>query len=1281
MDITSYEQFCQSCKEGQSQGLNLLYLQHMATRLTELEEDSIFRLSTDLFKEAQVLQVEGLKKDLFSEILEKTEESILYLLDSHRHKILREHVLLPAEKVRELDSYSINWLSRRPGNTPRQKMANSRTIMAVKRRSSCNTAENQLFLAFLNRVLETMEQQETGLSAFRQESFIRLQQSILSHLQEEEWEEVERWRNLPPNNTLLSDRYYRVIWSGWNDLEDLDESIQFLDQNCESFLILLLKMSILVALQKICFVPQSPIYLDREKFTLITASPLGFYAMDWTGEVVMLTQKENVLQLSFLEKEYQIQLYQEKLQITRDGVTLLPPQEFEVDRMEQYQESILKILDISHCPPTEPVKSAIKVKFVVIDLFSLYSQYFTSEREQGRLDGRLLVQSFRNEGEMKQYVSCYSSSSILYFDENIEHNTRFTTEIDTFTFTKGVLQQDVEALKHLTALLNSKVMAEYFTFLSPDYYNEFQLKQLKETLKLSYRHVESFPKSIALAFFHERNMEKNRVVNLKTSYLLVLDLVGHDLTFTLIKGVQDEEMLKSYPQNKGLVWERHPCYQKTHSFSRWKDLLQENFAPNSEDLLDTFGLEGLIAEEEKLLFISDQEASFLVSTEIKDELSSNPHKMDVLVGQFLESRKSMIATEAVTVITSNPFLHFDGTEELPFFRYQSEDEIVGFSIYKEMQKETKLPLWRDNLPRLAIKTMDTSVDLVKSQKIIPIFGEVTEIFIDQTITLTKGKMKYRFQVVKDDSGSEVEYQAVVENSGFPLAKAVECKLKMQYTYGAEEPYELYFLPLSQSEISVRELRVRWSLETEYDWDNLEYPSFPKGQSMQELLAPSEMGSSQMEGYCRQFHLLYVSLLNSKKVLQGDRQTEKAITVETEEYGVVDCSLNKGIVNLLENNTMFYFNVKEYLLETTEEISLLDRWKEMIGQDGPYFACWERKMGYSEDIAFFDYNFHDLSEFHTGIKDICFKPVTAKNGKLTAKNICPKASRNKKRYKLTDIKTEKHYAGVRSFLISVTFRTFFNGRNLSHPDFPEGLRQAVTVQLNPMIETYLNPDSTMDKILLFRILSLLHMDVKERYYPIALERVESYSNQECKLPDEIGVALGELCLPEQRELLVALSRLKPKKFICILSKAIWCNENFVFNLQREEFLEYIAKAVDNLESMVNYRENNTDILLHLEFLLGAFRLRECGEDEIQKKLSLQDVTMQKLQKIIKQMQKKKLDIQLSWLAKKDSRIELKVNATNKTGKEYGFIDIFMMYLQGSTEGCDIIIQTNDETYES
>lgn len=72
--------------------------------------------------------------------------ALLDLMDHLGHRLKREHVQMPTQKARELDTKSLRWLGKQSGATLVEKAGQRQRILAVKREFSYNTPENRLIL-------------------------------------------------------------------------------------------------------------------------------------------------------------------------------------------------------------------------------------------------------------------------------------------------------------------------------------------------------------------------------------------------------------------------------------------------------------------------------------------------------------------------------------------------------------------------------------------------------------------------------------------------------------------------------------------------------------------------------------------------------------------------------------------------------------------------------------------------------------------------------------------------------------------------------------------------------------------------------------------------------------------------------------------------------------------------------------------------------------------------------------------------------------------------------
>lgn len=163
----------------------------------------------------------GVTRDRLWRITEHSRDSVERLFRVLNESPRREQAMLPVHAVRELDASSFIKLSNRPGRNIREKLAGKPYLQAVRQFQSVNLPENRLLKAFVIRLAELLELRRDCLN----ESEDDLLPKIQSWLRSDESQNIARWDNLPPNNTLLSHRDYRRVWDAWRWLQTLDVDI------------------------------------------------------------------------------------------------------------------------------------------------------------------------------------------------------------------------------------------------------------------------------------------------------------------------------------------------------------------------------------------------------------------------------------------------------------------------------------------------------------------------------------------------------------------------------------------------------------------------------------------------------------------------------------------------------------------------------------------------------------------------------------------------------------------------------------------------------------------------------------------------------------------------------------------------------------------------------------------------------------------------------------------------------------------------------------------------
>ena len=235
LDIDSIESFYKALNsqgEIKVKADSILMLRNWLTEVSSFDPVSghayIPALSIFLDAVAKSLQdasPEGEIKDRIYRIVSHTKEAVLAIMEHTRDKILREYAMLPIHATREIDSNSVQWLSRQPGRTLREKLSGKPYMKAVRRRSSVDTAENRLLRAFLFRLEQILIERQNVFSSVAEDTCEELLVAIQRWFRTEDTAEIGVWGNLPPNNALLQDKCYRKVWDGWLWLQAIDEQI------------------------------------------------------------------------------------------------------------------------------------------------------------------------------------------------------------------------------------------------------------------------------------------------------------------------------------------------------------------------------------------------------------------------------------------------------------------------------------------------------------------------------------------------------------------------------------------------------------------------------------------------------------------------------------------------------------------------------------------------------------------------------------------------------------------------------------------------------------------------------------------------------------------------------------------------------------------------------------------------------------------------------------------------------------------------------------------------
>lgn len=1255
--ISSYEEFCNSFSGDtiiSTEAELLLFMQDWIIRIEDKtdQESGYYCLDAFIVDNTDKSHYREVKKDVVSRLIENCIEAIRTIADNMRENIIRENVKLPVYKVKEINSYGLQWLSRRPGRTIREKISNSNShMMAVRRRMSLDTGENRLYLAFLKDLIEHLETKSEKMPLKNQRNDEGMYYSqLLSIIRDPEFEEIKRWENLPPNNTLLSDKYYKVIWKCWNELKQLDEWLINLSVRIDVCLCTLFYYELIIKISKSCRVTQLPIDIKFDEYSICNEfEPL--ICMDYEGKTFIISKTDKSITINHPNKIIDLSFHEDTLKVEIDHVaekeTVIS--QAAISRYITWLLSKLRIKPDNAMFNHSPIIS-IKMSKLIIDPFSIRPKFISQEGFVLEMCGRLMYQKQAAKTSNRIHecnVPCDQSSMVL-----------LNGSTTSFTVTTAIENGSGAQMSKLIRLLDKYFVANELTFIFPDIYNEFQLSLVHKSARLISPRVHSFPRSIGAAFSYMITPEYKK--NFKSGdFLLIVDFDKDDLSITLVQGIFDSELRKVIPEYNGVIWERHPCisYSLNEESEALKDILTKNGCIDCDDVYELMGCNGLKSEKERIAFSSYNHDAFLLSSTVSDEVNDYKINVSSIINGFILKHKSIMHSSNIIILSMSSNLLYKGSCS---FEYTNiENALIGCKICSELSDKTEKALWRDHLPELAIKQLYGKFSLVSNETVIPEFNVEKKIRIPNTFTLSKGMLSYHFELVQSDANSKISYEAVVKHPAFPLKEDTECRLDMTYQYGADEPYKLLFIPLNKNTPFV-EAKVSWERLDEYPYENLTAPSFIPYMPWSEMRHYSGFNGEEdlieeliyklnaiKEGYiCIDLEKFSYRLNGVKGYrtfsLQLNYKGEPSLFIFSEKNfdklqipkHFTEEQKERRLLNFDKVSTISFDaddSKKRYQIDLTRDCRGYNIWSSK----GKGYACYRTINidGQSKTIAFFASEFVNPDEFSPNISCISFEIAPYKE-MLLAKNIINIRSINNHDSRIYHAQHIRKGNAPSQFLCNGRFHflmiTLFTGKKyISDCDCPEELKTVFRDSVNNWFQMFLVCDDNWKKMRLFNLLSLVASDIGDKYYIIAHKYLEAYKDGDDKLPDYIGYSLDDCTTDYQKSLLKAICSLKKEKAVCILSKGVWGNEDLIKNIPVSLTLEYFEVAVNYLGQLINEvkkdKKKAKDITMCLEYVLCVFRLRSYHDDGFNKRLSLNNKYVKKLYKYVETLIENKIEI--------------------------------------------------------
>jgi len=1163
----------------------------------------------------------GEVNDRIYRIVSHTKEAVLAIMENPRDKILRDHAMLPIHAVREVDSISVQWLSRQPGRTIREKLSGRPYMKAVRRRTSVDNSENRLLKAFLFRLEQILIERQNALSAATEGTCEELLVSLQRWLRAEDASEIGSWRNLPPNNTLLQDKRYRKIWDGWLWLQGIDEQIigdsKRVHQDTLS-VIYWNTLSLLNSSGRFRTV-QQPIGLDYDNFSIspkLTVRGYLFPACDSkikgkiktinhekkfgfvtqesgadlffhqnnlssklkldslsTGDEISfviggnrqgecaddITLPSGIIPVDFnlTGDEWKIRVGEDKylLQIVSGDLVIeqalgaTKKLIIEPTTLKEIPNEILSLFmdaPFEYSAPTNNQSGPMRMDSTVVDLCSIRPTFTNNTGSQAHLPFRLLQQTWKLQDGSSQVVDCGNTKAInLDSDiETVSMRSLFSHSLTLPDATKS------SASMFFTQKLSDYINSNKLTYLVPDWGNDFDLEGIRKSVNFYFDESTPLPKSIAAIFAWQSSKKfvQDRVQ--ENDFVLVVDSFDGGISITPVQAIYQKELDEILPEAQGISWERHPTVivpnRDIHTVMAGN--LDRNGCQTSEELLHLFGFDGLASDSGEMSFVKDDHWYHLPGS-IREILTQGLDLNIVskhTISDCLNSTNRDWRGVNVFILPLEDIIRKTDLQKDYKWLGSAWSPIKGCQTLNRWQEEVDdIALWRDHLPELSIRIVRDgrfeNFYLVKDATVTPQRGRTVDIPVEESFTLPAGQTHYSFPLQQGEGNKEMHFVAYLKSPALPLKKAAACKLKMTYTYGADDPYKLKFIPLDSAEAGFRSIRVEWRSASEgeaADLENLPVPDFPARKSWSDFQKfPKEDGQS------------FSDLLD-----WVERELAKVSDIAS--YGRIKGVIPKWIDKGRDNIFCFIEDV------FVHKSSLPLRKDQELPQQG-------------EVLSFYK------------VKD--------SKGKLSAEDVTIGADQPK------------------GCFLSKSLRfpvlTIWNhGHSLSESDVPDHFRNAIfegTQKIISIIESENMPDTLKEELFFF--LSCLHKDAPGIVGTRLIDAVKD-KNLLRKYHKNIAFAIGNAELPYQQELLEKVINpidnegLTRSITMEVLSTALWRTKTLINKLTIENLGALSRNLYGCLE--FDFQKVMTDgkgyqiatLCKHLELLLALLRSRGIEGEE-------------------------------------------------------------------------------------
>lgn len=730
---------------------------------------------------------------------------------------------------------------------------------------------------------------------------------------------------------------------------------------------------------------------------------------------------------------------------------------------------------------------------VCVDLATSLPRYAAGKAAR-HLPGSFLWQQWQ--GENTEVALDLFTSDAIYRHPQV--TTLFPADL---FFSKAAPEHLDRAARAFTSRLHEVFRNDTLIWLVPDALNDFELDVTRRNLNARFQDAVPLPRSIAAAV-HRVDYSK-----VNTGFpIVVIDNVGGKTCVTKLVARFDPTLKDKLPETRGFYWERHPSV-----------IISDTPAQESEPGC-------------AITSIDDQDRWHPPTIAARPPaLDTSMLKQDPRIGGFAFSIN----------VTESPVsggLHFHALQ----------------------QRAGEIPLWRDQIPELTIKVLKDGrlqrFQLVsRGTTVTPIRGRPVSIDVKEDFTLPAGKTFYQFPLFLGDSREDLGYSARLDSSAFPLKESVDCALHLTFEYGADDPYQLTFMPRNGAFAHVR---ATWRRTKEQVVTDAPAPEYPAPMAWADLRHVPKPGSSETTDLL-DWITRAIARLDQDIYIRPRARTKAVISMEWRPD---------------KNGGYFTFATTS----TTQERVFVHQ-KNIL--DG-----------------------HAYTDFSVG-NSISFERHE-QDGKSYGRQIAGEHHEEVERLKRFDETTSRNLVTqIRKSLYYPVIQTWRDGRSIDDVDCPSVFAEAARTHIDYLVSLLEDDLPASVKNVILVLMCCMHKDAPSAFIQRLAGELEKGS---IRNPQAIGFALGRLDEPWQRSLFSGLMRDITESVLRTFACAIWRDRHFVEQFDSAQMTMVLTslnlalgqinpcpgkKSANDDRAAVNWMRATTELL---ELLLGVLRTREAAD---------------------------------------------------------------------------------------